>query len=117
MAALNSVDEKERLVKLQAGSEQAFDQIFHDFYPSLCYFANRILGGQPIAEEIVQDALFRLWEKHSDFYSYQSIKAFLYICTKNGCYNHIKKERVKANHEQTIIDQYTLDEETVLNRI
>lgn len=117
MHVLNSLAEKELMSGLRSGEQQAFDYIFHDFYPSLCYFANRLIEDRPIAEEIVQDALFTVWQKQADFYSLQSLKAFLYISTRNACYNHIKREKLKIIREQAMTMLYEPDEETVLHTI
>ncbi|RKR84420.1 RNA polymerase sigma-70 factor (ECF subfamily) [Mucilaginibacter gracilis] len=117
MNALAPSNEKELLNRLRSGDGSSFDQIFHSFYPSLCYFANRLLADRSIAEEIVQDALFQVWQKQGDFYSFQSLKAFLYISTRNACYNHIKKERSKTLRLETMMLDHEPDETTVLHTI
>lgn len=50
-------------------------------------------------EEIVQDTLFKLWQRRNDFDNYQSVKAFLYISTKNACMDGIDSEQRKLNRD------------------
>lgn len=92
-------DEEELLLKFQDGDQQAFNNIFKHFYAALCFFATRLTSDKYAAEEIVQDILYKLWEKHQDFDSLTSIKAFLYISTRNACMNHIDKQQRKQKRE------------------
>ena len=85
----------------QRGDQHAFNFIFDRYYRSLCYFANRFIPARPMAEDITQEAFVRLWEKHDAFSCQQSIKAFLYIITRNACLNFIKhcnREKKNEHH-------------------
>jgi RNA polymerase sigma-70 factor (family 1) len=110
-------DEKGLLLKLNAGDRAAFEQIFSLFYRPLCFFASRLAGSSSAAEEIVQDTLFKTWEKHADFLTLQSLKAFLYISTRNACYNYRRQQKSGNTHLEIIAGQYEPDEETILHRI
>lgn len=53
-----------RLARVAAGDEAAFAAIVGDETPRLLWFVASILGsGQPEAEEIVQEAMIRLWQQ------------------------------------------------------
>jgi RNA polymerase sigma-70 factor (family 1) len=112
-----STDEKGLLLKLNAGDRVAFGQIFTLFYRPLCFFATRLAGNSSAAEEIVQDTFFKIWERHADFLTLQSLKAFLYIATRNACYNYRRQQKSGNSHLEIIAGQYEPDEETVLHRI
>jgi RNA polymerase sigma-70 factor (family 1) len=93
------IREEELFARLQSGDEQAFDQLFRKFYPGLCFFARRFTPFQGTAEEIVQDTLFKVWQRRENFDNYSSLKAFLYISTKNACRDSADKEQRKLNRE------------------
>src|SRR5690606_24052484 len=60
------------------------------------------------AEEIVQDVFLKLWQRRTTFADLRSVKAFLYIATKNACFNDHAREQVRhRRHEQYL---YTVDE-------
>src|ERR1700759_298749 len=99
MAVLNALSENELMTRFRSGDERAFDQLFRSFYPGLCFFARKFMQAQPIAEEIVQDIFFKLWQRHTDFHNYSSLKGFLYISTKNACLDSKDKELRKLNRE------------------
>ena len=96
---LKNLNENELLHRLQLGDIQAFDYIFGKFYSTLCFFATRLTSDRFVAEEIVQDIFYKLWNKHADFTTLNSIKAFLYISTRNASINFLNKEQRKIKHD------------------
>lgn len=99
MAVYSTHTDQELVTLLQSGNERAFDQLFRKFYPALCYFAKRYVPAQEMAEEVVQDVMVKLWQRHADFDSFHSLKAFLYISIKNGCLDSALSEKRKLNRD------------------
>lgn len=110
-------DETDLLLRLQNGDQYAFNFLFKKFYASLCFFSARLISNKFAAEEIVQDVLYKLWCKHADFNSLASIKAFLYISTRNACMNYLDKEQRKMKHDLNIALSDDDIEEPVINEI
>lgn len=110
-------EEQQLLTSFQNGDQQAFNQLFRKFYPSLCFFANRMLDDKALTEEIVGDVFFKLWDKHSSFSSIPAIKAFLYISTRNASLNAIEKEQTKRRNTQQFAHQYSDVEQPVIQEI
>lgn len=110
-------DETDLLLRLQNGDQYAFNFLFKKFYAPLCFFSARLISNKFAAEEIVQDVLYKLWCKHADFNSLASIKAFLYISTRNACMNYLDKEQRKMKHDLNIALSDDDIEEPVINEI
>ncbi|MBO9660951.1 MAG: RNA polymerase sigma-70 factor [Chitinophagaceae bacterium] len=89
-------NEEHLLLSFQTGDENAFNQLYTQFYPRFCFFASRLTGDRLIAEEIVQDTLFTFWKKKKDFPNFKAAKAFIYVSVRNACMNHLDKENRKA---------------------
>jgi len=89
----------ELVALLRNSDERAFDLLFRRFYPSLCFFARRFVSVEGMAEEVVQDSLFKLWQRRKDFENYNAVKAFLYISTKNACRDGADQEQRKLNRD------------------
>jgi RNA polymerase sigma-70 factor (family 1) len=112
-----SPDETDLLLRLRNGDQHAFNVLFRKFYSSLCFFSTRLTSNKFAAEEIVQDILYKLWCKHTDFDSLLSVKAFLYISTRNACMNYLNKEKRKAKHDLAIALAEDDLEEPIINEI
>jgi RNA polymerase sigma-70 factor (family 1) len=79
-----------------------FEHIFRQFNPALCYFARRWVSDMAVAQDIVTDVFVKLWQKQSDFKTVYTIKAFLYISTRNACINHIQQVQYQAREREKI---------------
>ncbi|MDR1341108.1 MAG: RNA polymerase sigma-70 factor [Prevotellaceae bacterium] len=76
--------------KLKTGEEKAFKYIYDRHYVLLCRFANQILNDASLSEEIVDDAIFYLWEHRADIEITYSIRAYLMRAVRNRCLNELK---------------------------
>ena len=58
------MDVKERLIvqKLRNGEQDAYRYLYDRHYVLLCQFANELVGDPFLAETIVGDVIFHLWE-------------------------------------------------------
>jgi len=87
-------------IAFQNGEEQGFDYFFRKLYPSLCFFANRIVHDKCEAEEIASNAFIKIWNKQAQFSNVNNIRAYLYQIVRNDCLKSIqKKARVAQMHE------------------
>lgn len=120
MKSTHEIEERALLTYFQSGDRMAFDKIFRLHHASLVFFANRLIFNydQIDAQEIVLDIFLRLHERKESFESLNSIKAFLYISTKNSCFKAIEKEKVRLKR----FDGFTAnfeehDENNILSQI
>jgi RNA polymerase sigma-70 factor (family 1) len=85
------------------GQTGALAHVFNLFYLPLCYFAETLTDNKGESEDIVQDSFIKLWKMHAGFDSLPSIKAFLYVTTRNACFDYLKHTRRKnASHQELL---------------
>jgi len=84
------------------GNEAAFECFFKTYYQSLLRYAYVLLRDEMMAEEMVQQVFYKLWEKREKLAIHTSGKAFLYKAVHNECLNHIKREKHKRVHQQYV---------------
>lgn len=77
----------------QNGEEKGFNFFFRLHYKALCLYSFRITGNQEVAEEMVQDAFIRLWERHENFNHPIVLKSFLYTVCRNGSLNWLRSQK------------------------
>jgi RNA polymerase sigma-70 factor (ECF subfamily) len=78
---------------------EAFEEVFKSQFKALHAYACTILRDEVVAEDIVQQVFFKLWEKKDQLVINQSIAAYLYRAVYNDCLNHIKHQKVKQAHQ------------------
>ena len=76
--------------------ERAFEQLFLHFYPRLLSFALTYLKNRDWAVEVVEDVLIHLWEHRKVLPAIKNLTYYLYVATKNGALNCLKKNRRDA---------------------
>ena len=91
------MDVKERLIvqKLRNGEQDAYRYLYDRHYVVLCQFANELVGDPFLAETIVGDVIFHLWEIRETLDINSSLRAYLMRAVRNRCYNHISSEKEK----------------------
>ena len=83
---------------IKNGDIKAFEALFQEFYPSMCIVAMKIITDQSAAEDIVQEAFIKLWEKRSAYNDIPSLKTFLYVAVKNLCFNYIRDKKITVDY-------------------
>ncbi len=77
----------------------AFEEIFKSHYKRLHAYACSILKDETMAEEMVQQVFFKLWEKKERIQVQQSITAYLYRAVYNESINYLRHVKVKNAYQ------------------
>lgn len=100
----------------KTGDQFAFTQVFDHFYGPLCGFANYILQDKCSAQDVVSDVFIKLWEKGGEFSSIYSLKGWLFVTTRNTCYNvrkHVKRHNTLTDECFNFIAGFTREQQIV----
>ncbi len=85
---------------LRQGQNRALNILFDRFFTSLCHFANSIVQNDDDAKDIVLVTFNKLWNTRENFHSEENVKAFLYIATKNSCFDFLKAKGRRLEHQR-----------------
>lgn len=81
--------------QLKIGNEDAYQYIYDHHYALLCHIANSYVKDQFLAETIVGDTIFHLWEIRETLDISISIRSYLLRAVRNRCINYFNSEREK----------------------
>jgi RNA polymerase sigma-70 factor (ECF subfamily) len=73
-------------------SDKEFARLYETVFPMLMRVAYRITGSEDAAEDLCQDALFRLHEKRLSFPTNDDAKFWLIRVVKNAALNYVKRK-------------------------
>jgi RNA polymerase sigma-70 factor (ECF subfamily) len=85
--------------RLQKRDEAAFETVFKTHYKGLHAYACSLLENSAVAEEVVQNIFYKLWERGETLSISGNIAAYLYSAVNNESLNQIKHLKVRAQHE------------------
>ena len=112
-----SSDEKELLLLVAAGNEQAFRKLVLDYSGLVFKFIYQHLEDRSLAEEIVQDIFVKLWLTRETLSHLHSFRSFLLVVSRNHVFNAIKKMVREKNKEWEWQQEVTqVDEEEARNQ-
>ena len=92
------MDISENIEKLRNSEQEGFVAIYHHFYKPLLFFINGYLKSSARAEEILADVFMKVWTRRTDFQSFDSLRAFLYISAKNASLNVLREKKSTYAH-------------------
>ncbi|MEM8600100.1 MAG: RNA polymerase sigma-70 factor [Bacteroidota bacterium] len=82
---------------LRRGDGAAFEALFRALHPPLVRFAAGFVQSGAEAEDLVQEAFVRLWERRADIDPTLSVRAWLYRTVRNRALNQIRDRRRRAD--------------------
>lgn len=89
--------------------EKAFQELFFDFFPSLCVFAHKYIDNWDTCEDIVQDAFYHIWKGRKSIEIKTSFRNFLLTSVRNLCLDHLRKKQLEHNWQK---DQSNIEYES-----
>lgn len=94
------------LCDFKIGKESALQYYMSIYGRELRFFAYSLTKNKEVAEEIVSDSFFKLWKGREKVEKEINIKSFLYIVTRNACYDFL--DLVKTPIENSEFDEINL---------
>lgn len=98
-----AIFQNENLIKgLRHGDEMAYKMLYKLHYKVLCAFAYTYVSDSFIAESLVSDVIFNLWEKRETLEINQSLRAYLMKSVRNACINYLDHCSRQENMKQSL---------------
>ena len=89
-ATVEILSESEIVARLKCGDRPAFEELYRRYYDRLYRFALNFIRSNENAKDIVQDVFVKLWLNRDLLDPKQSIKAYLFMSTKNRALDFLK---------------------------
>ena len=101
--------------KFREGDSDGLQRIYHRHKDRLFSYCFYVTGDRELSEDVVQESFYKLARQSQRLDDHASIKDWLFICTRNLTFNHLKRHR-RQTLLSTNIDHSTseLDVETRL---
>lgn len=91
-------DEIEFIRAFHLKDEKAYKRLFDEYYSEIVYFSYKLTNNEAVAEEIVADSFMKVFNRSTVFPSIANIKSFLYITSRNACFDYLSKEKTRSRN-------------------
>jgi RNA polymerase sigma-70 factor (family 1) len=108
--------EKELLLRVSQGDEQAFASLFNAYHQHLAGYIFRLTDSTDITEEVVQEIFLKVWTNRTSLAEVNDFRAWLFKISKNHTLNCLRKlvnERVQYQEWLRVNDFQTAENEIV----
>ena len=82
--------------RVRKGDRNAFNIVIDNTIRSMLLTSLRVVGTLEDAEDIVQDAYLKVWEKRGDIKRGGSLTGLIRRIVVNRCYDHLRKKKVRG---------------------
>lgn len=101
MSTNHSYNEKELLVRLEAGDKSAFDSLYHHFEPRLRLFLYPFTNGDSdLTDIVIQDVFVKLWLKRQELSGIAVLEYYLQRMAKNRLLDILKLRDIRDRHKK-----------------
>jgi RNA polymerase sigma-70 factor, ECF subfamily len=88
---MDGASDEELMARISRGDEQAFRSLASRYVPRALGLARRVLGSETDAEEIVQEALLRVWLNAARWRPAAAFRTWFYRIVLNLCLNRKRR--------------------------
>ena len=96
---------------LRKRDPRVYEIIFKKYYPKLLVFVNRQVGDQYVAQDIVQDIFFKLFESSRSLPDNFNLKSWLYKVARNAALDYLRHLQVIDRHKFLMADAMIVAED------
>lgn len=91
------MEDTEQLIKeqLKNGNEEAYKYLYRNHYALLCHVAYGYVGDDFLAETLVGDVIFHIWEVHETLDIQASLRSYLIKAVRNRCLDYLSSKHEK----------------------
>jgi len=103
MDGLSIGNEKELLLRVARGDDQAFTRLFEEYSDITYGFAIAYTKTAESAEEVVQEIYLKLWLQREKLQEIHSFKDHLFILTRNHIIDFLRRRLREKKYQQQLI--------------
>src|SRR5262245_49882174 len=87
------------MLRFQKGDQEAFQQLFNKYSPSVVNFAFRFVGTRERAEELTQEVFLQVYRWQERYEPKAKFSTWLFKIAHNHCLNEVRKGEYKVSRE------------------
>jgi RNA polymerase sigma-70 factor, ECF subfamily len=108
--------EDENLIKrIKKDDGQAFEELFRRYFAALHNYAAFYTGSTQIAEDMVHDVFYKIWDTRKNLNIHTSAKSYLFRSVHNNCIQYLRHLKVVKEHSKK--HEARLQEALMMNRL
>lgn len=92
--------------QIAEGDETAFKQLFDTYWEHLYSIALMLTKSETLAEDVVQEIFFKIWNKREELPDVEKPESYLFIIARNHIYNLLKQQQREEQYTKHVFDWF-----------
>ena len=109
--------DKELLVFLQDGNQDAFAEIYKRYWSLMYMHALKMLRDEDDTRDVLQDVFTCLWLNRETIDQNSNLAGYLYTCTRNKVLDMIARHRVRVNYLDSLASFIEANNNSIIDAI
>lgn len=93
----NTQSDYELIVKIKAGDEDSFKELFLRYYPRFRHFILRFVGNRDVADDLLQNVFMKIWANRAAMREELSVTAYIYVFVKYEIHNYLRLKSTRLS--------------------
>jgi len=106
MAIYSTYTEKDLLVLLKVGDNEAFTELYDRYHDGICQFVVKYLKSAELAEDICQNVFLKIWEQKEQSTHILEFGAYVFTIAKRQSLDFLKRAAVEQTAMSVILSNY-----------
>src|SRR5690554_6554946 len=68
---------------IRRGDEQSFEELYRHYFPLLANYLMRFVQSRKVAEDLIHNVFFKVWENRKKIQPNGNLRAYLYTSVRN----------------------------------
>ncbi len=109
------VEDKNLIKRIKKDDGKAFEELFREYFAALHNYAAFYTGSSQIAEDMVHDVFYKIWDTRKTLNIHTSIKSYLFRSVHNNCIQYLRHLKVVKEYSKK--HEARLQEALIMNRL
>ncbi len=93
----HSQSDYELILKIKAGDEDSFKELFLRYYPRFRHFILRFVGNKDVADDLLQNVFMKIWSNRAAMREELSVTAYIYVFVKYEIHNYLRLKSTRMS--------------------
>ncbi|MEJ0103829.1 MAG: RNA polymerase sigma-70 factor [Bacteroidota bacterium] len=104
---INALTERDFVVLLTEGNEEAFERLYHFYSKRLLGYLVRLVKSENFASELLQETFIKIWNNRQNINPDQSFRSYLFRIAENLVFDFFRKAAQDKKLQAALINSAT----------
>ncbi|MBN8878478.1 MAG: RNA polymerase sigma-70 factor [Sphingobacteriales bacterium] len=106
MPSIPTYNEAHLLQRLAAGEQDAFRQVFEQYWDQVYAVGLKISKSPELAKDLAQETFMKLWHQRAQLNAVTNFRAYLNVLSRNLAIDHLRKKVFTADNEDYLLNYF-----------